>query len=539
MKRNNYIGLLVLTGLLCFAAGSCKKHTEGGAEAEAKEIVLSSYRDGGIDELDAASYRGPHFLYKMIYEGFVEDGGEGKIIPKLAESWDIGPDNKTYTFHLRKGIQFSDGTDFNADAVIFNMNRWINNSRHGTLISNKVTSMQALDEYTVEILFEDAAYPIITELTYPRPVRFLSPASVKKEGSDEIVFTKPIGTGPWMIDTYVKDQEFSLVPNPYYWGEKPQVDRILFKVITDGQARVLALQSGEIDILGGDLVAKIPMESVPELKQNPNFTTYIKGTLCAHFIGFNETLPVFQDKNLRLAMNYAINKKSIAENLFDGAGLEANGLYQADTPYARPETNYCVPYDTNKAIELLEASGYIDSDGDGVREKGNARLEFNFVFSTGEFPEWKPLAEFIQSEFAAVGIKTNLSVFDKNGYEEITLTTRQYDICLKRTASDSWVPHSSLLELFGPAPTALEKGVGNAWFDEGLYQDILKTLASFDETERQAHYDNVFGFISEEALTIPVYHPTTAFAVNAKKIENFEVGVNNYAPVEWEKLDVK
>jgi peptide/nickel transport system substrate-binding protein len=238
-------------------------------------------------------------------------------------------------------------------------------------------------------------------------------------------------------------------------------------------------------------------------------------------------------------MNYAINKRGIAESLFDGAGLEATGLYQAGTPYATPQNNYCAPYDKNKAIELLEASGYIDSDGDGVREKGGIRLEFNFVFSTGEFPEWKPLAEFIQSELSAVGIKTNLNTFDKNGYEDITLTSREYDICLKRTASDSWVPHSSLLELFGPAPTALVSGVGNAWYEESLYNDILKTLSSFDEAERQANYDKVFSFISEEALTIPVYHPTTAFAVNPDKVKNFEIGVNNYAPIEWEKLDVK
>jgi peptide/nickel transport system substrate-binding protein len=511
-----------------------KQKKAGADNPGTKQIVLASYRDGRIDELDAASYNGPHFLYKMIYEGFVEDGGNGAIIPKLAETWDIDPDGKTYTFHLRKGVRFSDGTDFNADAVIFNMNRWINNKRHSNLMSSKVNTIEAVDEYTVKIEFADTYYAILTELSYPRPNRFLSLSSIKQEGT----FIKPVGTGPWMIDTYIKDEEFSLVPNPYYWGEKPKIDRLVFKVITDGQSRAFALQSGEIDILGGDLIAKIPMESISELKNLRTFDTYTEGTLCAHFIAFNQSLTIFQDKNVRLAMNYAIDKKSIAENLFDGIGIEAKGLYQKHTPYTTEKNNYCAPYNKEKAEILLEDAGWKDIGG-GVREKNGVRLEFNFILSTGEFPEWKPLAEFIQAQFAEIGVKVNLIILDKNGYDEVTLTTRRYDICLKRTASDSWVPHSSLLELFGPASQSVEKNVGNAWFDEILYQNILKTLASLDEQERQLNYDEVFGYIADRALTIPVYHPTTSFAVNSAKVTDFMVGVNNYAPVEWERLNVK
>ncbi|MDR0685609.1 MAG: ABC transporter substrate-binding protein, partial [Spirochaetaceae bacterium] len=191
MKKMKAAAAVMLAVLIGFAAMSCAKKDD----AAGKEIVLSSYRDGSIDQLDAASYMGPHFLYKMIYEGFVEDGGNGEIIPVLAESWDIAPDNKTYTFHLRRGVKFSDGTDFDADAVIFNMKRWVNNSRYASLTSSKVANMTALDDHTVEIVFEDAFYPILTELTYPRPVRFLSPASVTDE-SGGIAFKMPVGTGP-------------------------------------------------------------------------------------------------------------------------------------------------------------------------------------------------------------------------------------------------------------------------------------------------------------------------------------------------------
>ncbi|HML89668.1 MAG TPA: nickel ABC transporter substrate-binding protein [Methylomusa anaerophila] len=520
-----------------FFAGCSKSDSVGREEQKAKEIVVAIYRDGAIDKLDAASYDGPHFLYKMIYEGLVEDGGEGKILPQLATSWEISPDGKTYTFKLRQGVKFSDGTDFNANAVIFNLKRWVNNDRHAILTSVNVESMEAVDDYTVKIVFKNGAYPILTELTYPRPVRFLSPASITNSaGKDGEKFTKPVGTGPWMVESYTKEHEFTLVPNPYYWGEKPKVNKITFKVIPDAQARALALQSGEIDILGGDLIGKIPMENLLELKKSGKFGIYTKRTMCSYFIAFNQNVDAFKDKNVRQAMNYAINKTSIATNLFDNIGAGANGLYQSGVPYTTAENNFGFANDKEKAKQLLEAAGYRDTDGDGIREKGGKKLEFNFVLSTGEFPEWKQMAEFIQSEFSAVGIKVNLNVLDKNGYEDATMNTKAFDIALMRTSSDSWVPHGSLLELFSILVTSK---AAKAWYDKELYSNIITTLNTLNEKERQENYDKVFKFISEEALTIPIYYPITSFAVNTNKIQGFEIGVNSYAPIEWQKINVK
>jgi ABC-type dipeptide transport system, periplasmic component len=540
MKKNFFTTLLVLLLGACLFVTGCSKSDSATSKPDAqkaKEIVVAIYRDGAIDKLDAASYNGPHFLYKMIYEGLVEDGGGGKILPQLATSWDISPDGKTYTFKLRKGVKFADGTDFNAAAVIFNLKRWVNDDRNAILTAANVESMEAVDDYTVKIVFKNGTYPILTELTYPRPVRFLSPASITKAaGNDSGKFTKPVGTGPWMVASYTKDQEFTLVPNPYYWGEKPKVSKITFKVITDAQARVLALQSGEVDILGGDLIGKIPLESLLELKKAGKFGIYTKGTLCSHFIAFNQNVEAFQDKNVRLAMNYAINKASIATNLFDNIGSCANGLYQPGVPYVTSENNYGFSNDKEKARQLLAAAGYIDTDGDGIREKDGKKLEFNFLLSTGEFPEWKQLAEFIQSEFASVGIKVNLNILDKNGYEEATMNTKAFNLALMRTASDSWVPHGSLLEMFTILSTSKAAKV---WYDQELYNNIMKTLRTLDEQERQKDYDAVFKFISEEALTIPLYYPITSFAVNTNKIKGFEIGVNNYAPIEWLKLDVQ
>ena len=535
MRKNYLLSIIVLLmcGSLLFAG--CGKSDSAGKEQKAKEIVVAIYRDGAIDKLDASSYNGPHFLYKMIYDGLVEDGGAGKILPQLATSWEISPDGKTYTFKLRQGVKFSDGTDFNAQAVIFNMKRWVNNDRHAILSSVNVESMEALDDHTVKIVFKNGAYPILTELTYPRPVRFLSPAAVAA-GNEGEKFTKPVGTGPWMVESYTKEHEFTLVPNPYYWGEKPKVSKITFKVITDAQARALALQSGEIDILGGDLIGKIPMENLLELKKSGKFGIFTTGTMCSHFIAFNQKVDAFTDKNVRLAMNYAINKPSIATNLFDNIGAGANGLYQSGVPYTTADNNFGFANDKEKAKQLLEAAGYKDTDGDGIREKNGKKLEFNFVLSTGEFPEWKQMAEYVQSEYAAVGIKVNLNILDKNGYEDATMNTKAFDLALMRTASDSWMPHGSLLELFSVLASSK---AAKAWYDQDLYSNIITTLNSLDPAERQKNYDKVLKMISEEALTIPLYYPITSFAVNTDKIQGFEIGVNSYAPVEWQKLNVK
>lgn len=542
--RKKFKSIIALLCILMFAITGCSTSSSSSGstvttnEKGEKEIIIGIYKDAAMEEMDAASYNGPHFLYKMIYEGFVEDGGEEGIVPQLATDWKISEDGKTYTFKLREGVKFSDGSDFDADNVVFNMNRWINNERHAALTSVNVESVEAVDKYTVKVVYEDVAYPILTELTYPRPVRFLSENAVKEvEGDPMGEFVEPIGTGQWMFESYTKDQEFTLVPNPYYWGEKPQVDRIRFKVITDAQARLMALKSGEIDLIGGDLISKIPMENIKELSEDSTYEMYTAQTLCSHFMYFNQDNEWFQDKNVRLAFNYAIDKETMVESLFNGVGSAADGLYQKATPYATDENNYGYKYDLDKAKSCLKEAGFEDSDGDGIIEKDGKPFEIDLVLSADEFPEWKSMSEYIQSELLEVGIKVNLNILDANGYEEVHMKTKNFDVCILRTASDSWVPHSSLKELFMPLATM--NGDVKVWDDETLQKNIQVTLKSMDEEERQENYDKVFGQISEEALTVPLYYPVTTFAVNKDKISNFEIGVNNYAPVNWTTLDCK
>lgn len=526
MKQKTVVTVIFfcLISALLTACGGEKKDA-----SKENEVVIAMYRDGELNKLDTASYNGPHILYKLLYEGLVEDGGKDGIQPQLATDWKIDDDGKTYTFKLKEGVKFSDGTDLDADAVIFNLKRWINDERHSPLTSVHVDSMEAVDDHTVKIVFKDKAYPILTELSYPRPVRFLSPSSIK-DGK----FTAPVGTGPWMVDDYKKDQEFTLVPNPYYRGKKPNIDKLVFKVISEDQARVMALQSGEVDMIGGDLIGRIPLESVETLEDDPNVTVHHTDTMSSYFIGFNQDNPFFQDKKVRLALNYAINKDSMVSNLLNGIGEPAKGLFQPSVPYVTKENNQGYDYDPEKAKALLKEAGFSDTDGDGIIEKDGKPFDIDLVLSTDEFPEWKTMAEFVQSELKEVGINVHLNTVDLNTYNDIGFGSRKFDLLLQRTASDSWVPHSELRQLFA-------KMSGNnkakVWYDKELEGYIDETLLSMDEQKRQKNYDKVFNFFHDEVVAIPLYYPETIYAVN-NRIEGFEPGVNAYAPIEWDKLKI-
>lgn len=509
-------------------------------ETGEKEVVFGFYTDPGIDNLDPATYSGSFILNKMVFEGLVEDGGSDGILPRLATSWEISEDGKTYTFHLREGVKFSDGTDFNADAVIFNMNRWIGTDSFEGAEAAKVENVVALDEYTVQITYENKAYTILPELTYLTPNRFISPNAVEVTEDDSFGnVTAPIGTGQWVIESYETDQEFTLVPNPYYWGEKPNVDRIRFKVITDGSARQMAFESGELDIIGGTFVGKIPIESIPELMANDQYTIYEQQSLATYVVLFNQHNEFLQDKNVRLAINHAIDKESMVGNLLNGVGTPAAGLFPTYAPYVTEENSYGYSYDVEKAKQYLAEAGFADSDGDGIVEKDGKMLSMKLTLSEEQFPEWKSICEFVQSELLNIGIQLELVVLDNTGYKQILNRTKDYDMIMAQCSTDSYIPHGVLKEFFIPYTYTYLEGDTQAWYDEELENYINAAIASIDVEERQDNYDKVFGFISENALTLPLCYPSAIFAVNNDKIADFELGANNYDAVNWTVLDVK
>lgn len=526
--------LFILLLVIIMGISGCS-HSDRAAQTSDspdKAITVAIAADAGLDRLDAGAYEGSMNVHAMIYDGLVEYGEKGEILPSLAESWDISEDGKVYTFHLRQGVKFSDGTEFNADAVKFSFERWVKDPANSLNVATAMESLEVADKHTITMTFNKAYYPFLTELSFARPVRIISPTAVEPAGDINGTFVRAIGTGPWMAESYKTDQEAVLVSNPNYWGDLPKLSKIIMKVIPDPQSRVLALQSGDVDIAGGQM-GKLPVESVPVIEADSSLTLQKSPGTSSHFMIFNYNTSALQDLNVRKAINLAMNKKSIVNDLMNGIGQEAKGLFPLTVPYVTESNNTWYGFDPEEAKQLLATAGYKDSDGDGIAEKDGNPLEFNFVLQQAEYPEWKTISELIQSELKEIGIDVKLQVLEPNAYYDALWTSKAYDLILYRTYDDAYNPHSFLLSLFHRTTEA----PAVVWSDAELEAQIDNAVGAMDLQERQSAYDSIFLRMYQEAMFAAIYFPDDILAVN-HRVTGFKPGYTTFTPVFWNQLDV-
>lgn len=505
----------------------CSKNSN--SDSKEKAVTVAIAQDNGISKMDATYAMTDATHYEWIYDPLVVYGENGKLEPGLAESWDISKDGKEYTFHLRKDVKFSDGSEFNADSVIFNTDRWKDNSNTAsTTVVNAIKKVEKIDDYTVKFIFNKQYYPYLTELSYPRPCRMMGEGSLDENGD----FKEPIGTGMWKVESYEEGKETVLVPNEYYWGEKPKIDKLIVKVIPDAESRMMALQNGEIDM---DLTA-LSTENQEIVASEDSLDTFSRdGVLGIHLLFNYDNKILGKDKNIRQAINYAIDNNAIVDNILKGNGTAAKGLIQNTSPYVTKENSLGYDCDLDKAKKLLKDAGYKDTDNDGILEKEGEPLKFNFVLQTDEYPNWKAVSEYIQSQLKEIGIDIELNVQDSTSYYDVIWKNRKYDISIYRTYADSWSPHGFLLGMYCKSS---DDALRVAWNSDKLDDMINNTLETVDETERQKDYDEIFKYLYEEAVNVPLYYTKNKYVYNKDRITGIENAATSYELIKWNKIDV-
>lgn len=506
----------------------CSSSSSNAKGEKNEKVVKVAIADANpVSIMDAANSSGNMLQYELIYEPLVVFGENGEYKPGLAESWDISEDGTEYTFHLRKDVKFSNGEQFNADNVIFNTERWKDNPNTKSVsVGSNIKSVEKIDEYTVKFVFTESFYPYLNELSYPRPCRMMGKGSLNKSGK----FEKPIGTGMWMVESYEEGKETVLVPNPQYVGKKPNINKLILKVIPDGEARMMALQSGDVDYIA--TTATSENAEVVAKEENLEMLSR-KGTTGYHLI-FNYKNEILKDLNVRKAINYAIDNKTIANNVINGNGEAATGLFPNTVPYVNKENNKGYEYNIEKAKKCLEEAGYTDSNKDGIMDKNGKPLKLSLVFQNEKYPEWKPVCEYLQSELKKVGIEIELKLLDNNAYNESIWKTKSYDVAIYRTYSDAWNPHGFMKAMYCKSGEAEKVG----WDDDKLEKMINEVLKISDKNKRQEKYNEIMNYMYEQAVCAPLYYPKSNYAYNKDKIKNLIMAPTEDRQLEWNELEV-
>jgi peptide/nickel transport system substrate-binding protein len=368
------IVLILLLGLLTSCAG---------VEAREPGTVIVALDEGpqNLDArigIDATSER----MIQLLYSSLVKRTREFTIEPDLAKSWEI-PDPTTYIFHLRDDVYFHDGRKVTSRDVVFTFRSLLDGSVRSTKRGTYrlVESVEAPDEQTVIFKLKEPFAPFLYNLTR-------GGIGIVPDGSEPNLGFKPMGSGEFRFVRYVPDGELVLERNDRYYGHKPSISTVRFKIIPEAVVRALELRKGSVDIAQNVL----PFDVVEVLKDNPELEALNAPGTVYQYIAFNMKDPVFADLRVRKAIAYAIDRDAIIKYLWRGFARAATGVIPIGNWCYTPDVT-AYPYNPERARELL-------------REAGKSNLTFGFRTSTDETQ--RTLAAVFQQQLKEVGIQMTI-----------------------------------------------------------------------------------------------------------------------------------
>lgn len=341
-----------------------------------------------------------------IYDGLVRyKDGALEVEPALAESWRISDDGKTYTFRLRRGVRFHDGTAFNAAAVKFNFDRMLREDHpyHDTgpfplsFFFSAIDSVEAAGEYEVVFQLNAPYAPFLANLAYPTGL-IVSPDAVRKHGKD--FGRNPSGTGAFRFDEWQPNAKVAVSRNDNYWDGKAPLDAVIFRPITDANTRLAEMLSGGLDVM-----VEVPPDSIARFQSSADFAVHEQAGPHVWFLILNAKEGPFASKLVRQAANYAINKRALTESVLQGTADVAAGPTPPAFSWAYNESLDPYPYDPQYARELLEKAGY---NGE----------ELTFYVTEGGSGMLDPVAmgTAIQADLQAVGMPVKIETYEWNTF---------------------------------------------------------------------------------------------------------------------------
>ncbi|MGX2958765.1 nickel ABC transporter substrate-binding protein [Peribacillus sp. JNUCC 23] len=512
--------VLILSTLLLGCTNESKEDSASNKESK-NMLTLAWPRD--IGEMNPHVYNPSQLIAQsMVYEPLVsyQDGGELK--PHLAESWKISDDGKEYTFNLRQDVKYSDGTSFNAENVKKNFDAILKNvDIHSWLgFIPKVDQTEVIDKYTFKLTLKEPYYPTIQELAVVRPVRFLGDAGFPEDGDTSKGVTKPVGTGPWILEEYKADEYAIFKRNENYWGELPKVEKVKIKIIPDAETRVLAFEKGDLDLIYGEGV--ISIDAFKQLDSTGSYQTSISEAVATRQLVMNTKKEQLSDLRVRQALQYGFNKQAMVEGVTSGLEEKADYILPTNFPYTSAVDITPIDYNIEKAKALLDEAGWKLPKGKNVREKDGKPLEIELMYNSAESIQ-KAMAETLQSEWAALGVKLNIV-----GVELTVQIQRfkgnEFDLNFFSNYGAPYDPHT-FVNIVGSEGFGFSEAISSYPNRDNLLKQIAEVPRTTDEKERQELYTSILESLQDQGAIAPISY-IKKIAVYQKDVSNFTFPAN-------------
>lgn len=509
-------GSLAATLLLaaCGAPGTGGTATSGttppGSEGIARQdtiVVGLQAEPTGLDPAQISDYNSSRATMEMYDSLLHFKDGSTELEAGLATDWNVSDDGLTYTLNLRQGVKFHDGTDFNADAVVFNLDRETNASNpyhqfgqfpYADFTFGMVDSVKATGDYQVQIHLKRPYAPFLANLAM-HSAAMVSPEAIKKYGAD--IAKNPVGTGPFKFVKWDPGVEIIVEKNADYWRGAPKIDRVIYRPVPDDQTRLAELEAGQLDF-----IVNIPPDDVARLKNEGKFTITEQPGMHIWYLVMNTQTTPFNNVLVRQAANYAINRSAIVHDILKDTGVVAEN-YIPPVLWTYDDTVHGYPYDPQKAKELLQQAGV----------KLPVKVDFWVPTSGSGMQQPVAMATAIQADLKAVGIDANIQTFEWGTYLDKVFTPDPKNVPPLHEmswAGDNGDPDNFLYILLSGA-----QWPGNGFNDSFLKDDRLDALLgeaqqTTDRARRAQLYKEAQHRAMDLAPWVPIDHETQIVVMN-------------------------
>ncbi len=462
----------------------------------------------------------------LVYNGLVRYDKNLEIEGELAESWDIAPDNLTITFHLRRNVAWHDGQPFTAADVKFTYDLYIDPKTPTAYAEafKQVTRVETPDPYTFVAHYAKPYAPaLLSWATAVHPRHLLEGQDITKSP----LARKPVGTGPYRFGEWSSGEKIVLEANPDYFEGQPYIKRVVYRIIPDISTQFLELQTGSLDFMGLSPLQFDRQTDTPAFRRLYNKFRYLNFGYT--YLGYNLKRPLFQDRRVRQALAYAINKQEIIDGVLLGYGAVATGPYKPDTWVYNPHVRR-YDYNPEKARQLLAEAGWRDSDGNGVLDRDGVELAFTIITNQGNDLRSKT-GEIIQRRFQEVGVDVKLRVIEWATFLKEFINPGNFDATIL-----GWTggPEPDQYNVWHSSKTGPQElnfiGFKNAEVDRLLEAG----RRVFDQHERKGYYDRFQEILAEEQPYTFLYIGEALPAVSKRfrGVEPAPAGIR-YNFIEW------